>query len=343
MKQNIKTTKSKLAKLSKILLTGTTIFLSPHLLSTQSVQTVKTQTIKTVAITQIVPHQSLEEAKQGLLETLKLEGYEPGKNLVLLDENAHGNITTANLIAKKFVGNKKVDVIVPISTPSALSVKSAAKGLKIPIVFSSVSDPVGVGLVKSLETADQQITGAMDFPAVAELQSLMKTLSPKMKKIGVLYNSGEDNSVKTVKAFNEKLAKGFEVIEKTVPNSKLVPEAVLSLITKVDAIYIPSDNTVFSAMQKVVQLTRQHKIPTFTNDPDSVKLGVFACYGYSQYAVGQTAGFLVAQILNGAPVSSLKVRAPAKAEIFVNHKTAKLLDIKVPAEFDKQKILQVDK
>jgi putative ABC transport system substrate-binding protein len=296
---------------------------------------------KTIAITQIVPHKSLDEAKAGVIDQLKKEGFEVGKNLKIIEENAQGNITTANLIARKFIEDKSIDVIIPISTPSALSLRSLIKKTKTAIVFSSVSDPVGAGLVSSLDKADPQITGAMDKAENIELQALMKTLSPKIKTIGILFNSGEANSVKSVADFKSKLDTTITIVEKTIPNSKLVPEAVLSLLGKVDAIYIPSDNTVFSALPKLIQMARKHKIPTFTNDPDSVKLGIFACYGYSQFSVGQTAGHLVATLLKGAPVGSLKVSTPEKADILVNVVTAKELGISIPKEFKKQTITQV--
>lgn len=317
-----------------------TLVCSIFLLSSQSLKSQNIKDEKTIAITQIVAHASLEEAKAGIISQLKSEGFESGKNLKIIQENAQGNIATANLIAKKFVGMKGIDLIIPISTPSALAVKGAAKGTTIPIVFSSVSDPVGAGLVKDLANADAQITGAVDSPAIPEVQSLMITLFPKVKKIGVLYNSGESNSVKTLAALKATLHPSFTLVERSVPNSNMVPDAVRALVGKVDAIYIPLDNTVFSALPKLVQIAREHKIPTFTNDPDSVKNGILACYGYSQFAVGQTAGELAAKVLRGE--KNLKIQSPKKADVLVNVSYSSHLGLKIPKTFQKIRITEVN-
>jgi putative ABC transport system substrate-binding protein len=303
---------------------------------------VKKEVIKTIAITQIVSHPSLNEAKAGILARLKAEGFEVGKNLKVIEEHAHGNIATQNLIAKKFVGMKDVDLIIPISTPSALAVKSAAKGSGKAIVFSSVSDPVGAGLVADLKIPDATITGAHDAPAVKEAQDLMKHFVPQLKTIGVLFNSGEANSVRSMEALNGILDSKLKIQTRTVSNSNLVADATRSIIGKVEAIYIPNDNTVFSAIPKLVQIANEHKLPTFTSDPDSVKSGILAAYGYSQYEVGQTAGALAATILRGDNLGKLHVRSPEKADVYINRKTAKLLGLKVPDQFQGNKVTIIE-
>jgi putative ABC transport system substrate-binding protein len=90
-----------------------------------------------------------------------------------------------------------------------------------------------------------------------------------------------------------------------------------------------------AALPKLIQIAREYKIPTISNVPNSVNLGILACHGYSQFAVGQTAGSLAAKILRGEGVGQWKVQAPEKAEILVNEKTAKILGLKVPSQFKK--------
>ncbi len=301
----------------------------------------KAQTLKVVAITEIVAHPSLQQAKAGILQELKRAGFEVGKNLKLIEENAQGSIANANLIAKRFIGLKP-DLIIAISTPSAQAVRSAAKGTSIPIVFSSVSDPVGAGLIESLEQVPTQITGAMDGPSLTEMQALLKTLVPKVKTLGLLYNGGEANSAKTIASLKSLIDSNIKLVESSVPSSNMVPEAMRMLVQKVDAIYIPSDNTVFSALPKVIQIAKEQKIPLLSSDPDSVRLGVFACYGYTQLAVGETAGAMAAKILQGEKLSQLKVRTPAKADVFVNKKTAGNLGIAFPPRFHNVDIIIVE-
>jgi putative ABC transport system substrate-binding protein len=283
---------------------------------------------KIIAITQIVEHQSLAEAKRGIIDELAAKGYVVGENLEIIDKNAGGSIATSVLIAKQFAAAKP-DVIVPISTPSAQSVISVLKQQNedIPVVFSSVTDPVSAGLVGDMVKPVKNITGAIDFPLIKEEVDLIKTLVPYVKKLGLLYSSGEANSVKTIALMKVELAKAnIEYVEVNVANSAGVAQGLISLVGKVDGVYIPSDNVVFSAMAKLVQLSRNHKLPVFSSDPDSVQAGVTACVGYSQYMVGRKAGELVVKILQGERY--IPISKPAKAEIFINEESAKIMNIK---------------
>lgn len=294
------------------------------------------QKMKLVTLTEIVSHPSLEQAKLGVIEELKAQGFFEGKNMKLVQDNAQGDVGKANLIAKKFVGMKP-DLIISISTPSTIAVKQAAKGTSIPIVFVSVSDPVSARLVTSLTEKNSQITGAVatDPTMIKGLQELMKTMIPKMKTIGMVYNSAEANSAKALKEFKASLDPSMKLVEVSVPSSNLVPDAVRSLVKKVDAIYIPLDNTVVSALPKLMQIARENKVPTFSNDPEHVKMGALASYGFSQYAVGQTAGKMAAKILNGEKVENLSIEAPSTIDVSVNKKASELFKTPIPKTFKK--------
>ena len=279
---------------------------------------------KTIAITEIVEHPSLLQAKQGIIDELLGHGYEEGKNLTIIDKNAQGAIANAMLIAKKFV-QLNPDAIVPISTPSAQSTIKAVAGTDILVVFSSVTDPVAAGLVSDMEKPGKNITGAIDYPLIKEEIELIKHYIPNIKTIGFLYSTGEANSVKTVNLIKQEIEGKIEHIDSQIASSHQVSQAIESLIGKVDAIYIPSDNVVFSAMPKLVQMSRKYSLPVFSSDPDSVKSGVLACIGYTQYEVGRTAGKLLVRVLNGE--RNLKVEKPTKAQIFINAKTAKIMGL----------------
>lgn len=282
-----------------------------------------------VAITQIVEHPSLEEAKRGILDVLSEHGYIAGQNLKIIDQCAQGNISNAMLIGKRFVSIKP-DVIIPISTPSAQSVINSNREANIPVVFSSVTDPVAAGLVQDLATPIKNITGAIDFPLIDEEIKLIQKLLPNIKTIGFLYSGGEANSARTIALFKQAIAGKIEYVESTITNSNQVAQGLSALIGNVDAIYVPSDNTVFSAMAKLVQISRKHKLPVFSSDPDSVKQGVLACVGYTQYEVGRTAGTLVLRVLNGE--RDIAIEKPSKVEVFINKKSADMMNIVVPEE-----------
>lgn len=284
---------------------------------------------KVIAITEIVEHPSLQRAKEGIIDALKESGFETGKNLEIIEKNAQSSVANALMIAKQFVSIKP-DAIVPISTPSAQAVVKASINTGIPVIFSSVTDPVAAGLVSDLSTATQDISGAIDYPLIEEEIDLILSIIPSAKKIGFLYNSGEANSVKTIELLKEAIKGRLEYVDSHIASSNQIVQSVNALIGRVDAIYIPSDNTVFAAMPKLVQISRQHKIPVFSSDPDSVNQGVLACIGYTQYEVGKTAGKILARVLQGERM--IKIGKPEKSQIFINKITANYLGIEVPKE-----------
>ena len=284
---------------------------------------------KVVAITQIVEHPSLEEAKRGVLDVLSEHGYIVDQNLKIIDQCAQNSIPNAILIAKKFISINP-DVIIPISTPSAQSVINSVRDTNIPVVFSSVTDPVAAGLVQYLEQPIENITGAIDSPLIYEEIKLIQELLPNIKTIGFIYNSGEANSVKTIALFKQAIAGKMKYTDSTIVSSNQLTQAIESLVGKVDAIYVPSDNTVFSAMAKLVQLSNKYKLPVFSSDPHSVKQGILACVGYTQYEVGRTAGTLVLRILEGERY--IAIEKPSKAKIFINKKSADIMNINILKE-----------
>lgn len=300
---------------------------------------------KTIAITEIVEHPSLREAKRGIIDELQDSGYESGKNLKIIEKNAQGAIANSMLIAKQFI-QMQPDAIIPISTPSLQSMIKIAGNTDIPLVFSSVSDPYAASGLSIEQMLEKNITGAVDAPPIQQEIELIKYYLPNIKSIGLLYSSGEANSVKVINSIKDASSGEFEYIEAQIASSSQIKQAVESLIGRVDAIYIPSDNTVFSALPKLVQMSREHKIPVFSSDPDSIKAGVFACVGYSQYEIGRSAGRLLVRILNGEsnlPIDILKESRADQMQVFVNEKTAKILGFELAPEINDMKVNIVGK
>lgn len=276
-----------------------------------------------VAITQIAPHPSLDEIRRGIMERLSQAGI---KKVVF--QNAQGNPAIALQIAQKFVsiGPK---VIVPITTPSAQAAYSLAKPAKIPVIFSAVSDPLSA---KLLPEGDALIAGVSDMPPIDEQVHLIKEILPSIKTIGVLYNGGEANSVSMIAIFIKKAkAAGIRVIEVSVNSTNNVPAGLASLIDKVDALYLPNDNTVVSAFDGIVTVANNNKLPIFASDPQSVARGALACIAYDQYAVGLKTGELIVDHLQkNIPLYKLGIQKPAQTEMILNLKAAKTLGIQIP-------------
>lgn len=297
------------------------------LLSLLFIPTLSLANEKKVAVTAIVEHPSLDACRKGIKDELTAEGFIEGKNLKWKFESAQGNPTTASQIARNFVGYNP-DVIIPISTPSAQAVAGATKN--IPIVFSAITDPVAAGLLTHPEQPKGNITGVSDDLPVSEHIALIKRIIPKAKNIGVIYNPGEANSVSLVeklKAFADILE--IKIFESAAPKSTDVLAAAKNLVGKVDAFYIPTDNTVISALETVIKIGEETKTPVFSGDTDSVKRGAIASLGFNYYDVGRQTGKLVTRILKGESPKDINVEYVMKTELHINPKAAKKMGIKL--------------
>jgi putative tryptophan/tyrosine transport system substrate-binding protein len=282
-----------------------------------------------IGVTQIVEHPSLDAAFEGFKKALAENGLEEGKNVKFDVQIAQGDPTNSQTIAKNFVGDG-VDLIFANSTPSAQHALNATK--EIPIVFTSVTDPVGAELVKSFEEPGENITGTTD----THPEAISKTISfitdeMKAKNIGVIYNSGEQNSVvqaEEVKKLVEE--KGAKVVEASVSTSADVKQAAESLVGRVDAIYIPTDNTVVSALESVISVANDKDIPLFVGELDSMKKGAIAASGFSYEDLGYETGLMAAKILKGEKkTSEINVEYPKNFKLMINKQAAEEQGVEV--------------
>lgn len=282
----------------------------------------------TVAVTAIVEHPALDAARDGVKDALAEAGFKEGENLKFVYQSAQGNPATAAQIARQFVGEGP-DVIVPISTPSAQAVVSATRD--IPIVFTAVSDPVGAQLVKDMEKPGSNVTGLSDMSPVVEHIKLIKEIMPNLKKLGYLYNSGETNSVSLLAALKEAAsAEGIEIVESAATKSAEVKGAAQALSGRADAMYVPTDNTIVSALESAVGVAEESKMPLFTADTDSVKRGALAALGFNYYDVGKQTGAVVVKILNGEKPGDIGVEVAKGTDLVINLSAAKKMGVELP-------------
>jgi putative tryptophan/tyrosine transport system substrate-binding protein len=273
-----------------------------------------------IGITQIVEHPSLDATREGFIAALKDAGYEEGKNLKLDYQNAQGDMNNNASIAQKLVSDKN-DLILAIATPSAQAVVQATKD--IPILFSAITDPVSAELVQSLEKPGGNATGTSDTHpnAIKNTIAAIKKFVPDAKKVGIIYNNGEPNSVINVKNAREAIKEaGLEAVETTISTSSEVKQAAESMVGRVDVLYIPKDNTVVAALESVIAVANDKDIPTFSGDGDSVKRGTFASYGFDYHDLGYTTGKMAVEILKGKKPSEVPVGFPENLELIVNKK-----------------------
>ncbi len=280
-----------------------------------------------VATTAIVEHPALDSVRDGIKETLAENGYNDD-NLKFTYESAQGNPAIAAQIARKLVGESP-DVVVGISTPSAQSLVSATRD--IPVVFSAVTDPLAAKLISNYEAPGANVTGLSDKSPVAQHLDLVREFLPDMTKLGVPYNPGEPNAVAIVALLKEEAAKkGIEIVEAPAPKSSDVMMATQKLIGDVDAIYCPTDNTILTALESVVKVGIDGRIPVFSGDTGSVERGAVAALGFNYHDIGRQTGAVIVRILKGEKAGDIPVRVATGSDLYVNTKMAKRMGVEIP-------------
>ena len=265
---------------------------------------------------------------------LEANGFKHDDNVIIDYQNAQGDPSNLKTIAQKFV-NGKYDLIIAIATPSAQAVVSETK--EIPIIFSACTDPIGSGIVNSLDAPGVNVTGTSDAVSAQKIMELALQLTPEIKTVGALYNAGETNSVAVINALKAfAAANGMEVVEATVTATSEVQQAAASLVGRVDAVFSPIDNTVASAMPVVTQIAVEAKLPVYVGADSMVADGGLATYGINYTTLGKETGKMAAEVLKGANPGEIPVKTFEDVEIYLNLDTATKIGVEVPEEILEQ-------
>ncbi len=278
----------------------------------------------TISVNQIVEHPALDAVRKGFQDVLREKGYDVSYNVHI----AQGNISTANLIAKQILGEKP-DLVLAIATPTAQACAQVIR--KIPILITAVTDPVGAGLVSSLEKPGGNVSGMTDMSPVDRQVDLIREFIPGIKKLGIIYNSGEANSVSILGILKKECAaRGIEVEEATVTNASGVTQAAKSLVGRADAVYIPTDNTVVSVFEAITKVCVENKLPLFAADVDSVSRGAVAALAVDYYRMGRQSAEMAERILKGENTATMPVETLKDLKLYVNPGKAKEMGLAVP-------------
>lgn len=290
----------------------------------------ETDMLKKVSVAQIVEHTSLNTIRDSFADEMEQLGYIDGENIRLEYKDAGNNSATMESILSAFAGNKS-DVIVAIATPTAQAAARYAQ--EIPVVFAAVSDPIGSGLTTSLSKPDRNMTGTMDDVQVEQILEAALQIDPDLKRLGVIYNASEANSVTNVekaKAFGE--AHGIAIQEVTVTSSNDVKQAVTTLAASCDALFSPNDNTVASAMSAAAQKAADAGVPYYTGADSMVQDGGFLTVGIDYEELGRESARMVDQLLQGKTCAELPIRTfDTDLKLYVNQTVLKQLGISLPA------------
>nr|WP_198299862.1 ABC transporter substrate-binding protein [Tumebacillus avium] len=277
-----------------------------------------------IGITQLVEHPSLDAAREGFVAALEDAGYEEGVNLELDVQNAQGDLSNNAMIAQKFAMEGE-DLVFAISTPSAQAAAMAIKDT--PVLFTAVTDPVGAKLVKSLEAPHKNVTGTSDThpEAAKKMVEHLQQFFPQAKRVGIIYNSGEQNAVVSTESMKQELERaGLSAVLASVSNSSEVKQAADSLVGRSDVLYVPKDNTVVSAVEAVVKVANDSKLPLFVAESESLKRGAFAGFMMDYFQLGYQTGEMAVEMLkNGKKPSQLPVGIPQELKLGINEQAAK--------------------
>lgn len=275
-----------------------------------------------IGISQFAEHPALDAVRQGFEDELK----ELGVNVNIDYKNSQGDTGTAGMIAQKFVADKK-DLIFAIATPSAQAAKQATDS--IPVLFSAVTDPVSAQLVDSVEKVGGNLTGTSDAAPVDKQMKLFKELNPEIKKVAIIYNTSEANSeIQIAKAKEVGKGLGIEIVPVGVNNINDIPQAVNSVVRKVDGFYTITDNIVASAINLISKAAIKNKKISIAAEEAHVQGGILMTDGLSYYEIGRQTGVMAKKILvDKVSTEDIPVEVSKNTKKVVNRKTLKSLKL----------------
>ncbi|MCI8454680.1 MAG: ABC transporter substrate-binding protein [Lachnospiraceae bacterium] len=279
-----------------------------------------------IGVIQLVQHEALDSSNKGFFAALD----DAGIQYEVDQQNASGEQANCLTIAEKLV-NDGNDLILAIATPAAQAVAGVTED--IPILLTAVTDPAASGLVNDNAKPGVNVSGTSDLTPVKEQIELLQQILPDAKHIGLLYCSAESNSELQIAMAKEACdAAGITYEEYTVPSSNEIQSVVESMVGKIDALYMPTDNTIAAGIATVAMVANDNKIPTICGEAGMVNGGGLATYGIDYYQLGYLAGEQAIDILvNGADIKEIPIGyLPAdRCELTVNKTTAEALGIDI--------------
>ena len=286
-----------------------------------------------VGVLQYVEHPSLSAARKGFIEELKKEGYVDGKNIKIDYQNAQGDQSNLQTISQSLIEDN--DLMLAIATPAAQSLSSLTKDK--PILFTAVTDPISAKLVKSMDNVGSNVTGTSDMSPINKQVELLKKVLPNTKKVGIMYTTSERNSEVQVEEAKKYFKKaGIETVVKGISSTNDIQDTAKSLMSQTEVIFIPTDNTIVSAINNLVDLSKETKIPVVGSDAGSVEKGVLFTYGTNYEALGRQTGKLAGRVIRGEKIKDVDAEYPKTLNVVVNHDMAKELGIDMSSISDEE-------
>lgn len=252
----------------------------------------------TIGICNYVDDASLNQIVENINARLAEIESEQGITIEVKYDNCNADANVMNQIIANFAADN-VDLMVGVATPVAMAMQSATEDSKTPVVFAAVSDPVGAGLVASLEEPGSNVTGSSDNLDTNSVMNLIFAQNPDAKKIGLLYDVGQDSSTAAIEHAKAYLDdKGVEYVERTATTAEEVALAAQALVSDgVDAVFTPTDNTIMKAELAIYETFADAGIPHYTGADSFALNGAFLGYGVDYANLGRETADMIASIL----------------------------------------------
>ena len=286
-----------------------------------------------VGIANFGEHPVLTSVIDGIKEGMKQNGFKEGQEVTYIVSHTNFDASLVPQMISKLIADKP-KLIISITTPVSQTAKKALQGTNIPLVFSTVTDPVAAKLTPSWEAGDVNVTGASDLQDMGAIFAFARKLLPNAKNVGFPYNPGEDNDVAILKVAKELAPKyGFNIVEVGVDNPNDVPVRITSLRGKADVIYVSGSNLLQSAVPAVASTAKQLSLPTLSVNVDYVVKGLFmASFAVDYFKVGVNTGAIAAKVLKGADPATIAPMRPSYEEHVakINKKVMAELGVPLP-------------
>ncbi len=282
-----------------------------------------------VGIIQMADNGAFTDMREGFIDRMRELGYAE-EDMTFTYRNALGDMTAlvANCEAALDDG---IDVAVTIATPPAQAFCNLDSG--VPLFFISVSNPVGAGIITDMAHPDMNATGTSNAIPVAEMFKLADTLTPGCKVYGLLYCQSEINSVSTAAQAREYMdANGLSCVEAIVTNVSEVQMAVDTLLEKVDAIFVPNDSVIQTAMSVVADSAAEMGVPVYGSSAVMVESGAFATISIGDRQIGAITADMLHTYLTGAPIEEIPAVVVDEFTMVINAATAEMLGVELPAD-----------
>jgi putative ABC transport system substrate-binding protein len=282
-----------------------------------------------VAVISIVEIEPIAELRKGFRQEFEASQFAKDHKVVFTEYNAQGDSGVVNQIADK-VTAEKPDLVYALGTPVAQAVQKRSPELLI--VQGAVTDPVAAGLAKSWEGSGKKYIATSDLPPVNKQVRLIQELTPKVSRLGIIYNPGEANSVAVVSRLREYIPQAklnIKLVERSVANSSDVATAMQSLLGNVDAIYLPPDNTVHAAIPVVGKFAKENKVPFYATVKNALDDGALATLSLDFVQLGKESAALTLAVLAGQDPATTPIRLNENPSVFISAKAAANLGVEI--------------